>query len=74
MVSIGGSTSAEVMGLLSMRKDAWVFARAETIWLAAVVALGATPTGNDCAESICAREGLSTGPALSEVSASWCAW
>ena len=74
MVSIGGSTSAEVMGWLSTRKDAWVVARAKTIWLAAVVALGATPTGGDCAESICAREGLSTGPVLSEMSASGSAW
>ena len=68
-----GSSSA-VVRLLFTRKDAWVVARAEIIWLAAAVALGASPTASDCTESIGARGGLSTGPELSEVSASGTGW
>jgi len=74
VVSIGGSSSAEVMGLLSTRKDEWVVAREEMIWSAAATALGATPTAGDCTECICARVRLSMGPAVSEVSASGSGW
>ena len=49
-------------------------AGADIISLAAAVALVATLAAGVCTESIGARRGLTTGPALSEMSASGSAW